>query len=225
MTWFDGNRFCSGRWWWWCPFAQKNTNKRRAVYTNTYVFVLMLLLLWTLFGRLLSYLRRRFVTKEVAGFNATAFSMKHQFVVRLSSNTNTLWIKKIKVKKTRQNKKETLRTANRRVCLSRLLRSVWTFILFFLCLARAITLNRSCSFSNLNQFYLLLSLSHASFLFFRCVCTICSALLFAVVGFIFQLLSSLEFCWTFRSKTKQHIRKHTLPRMNFYFLFSSLLRT
>lgn len=39
------------------------TKGERHIQTHTHIFVLMLL--WTLFGRLLSYLRRCFVTKEV----------------------------------------------------------------------------------------------------------------------------------------------------------------
>lgn len=207
---------------------ENRIHKRRAVlYKHEHICVLMLL--WTLFGRFAKLFTSLIRNKRSGCFNAAAFSMEHQFVVRLSfhvhmhsvhgtHNEEMKWRKPDKTKRKRY--KQTEGFGMESFAAFRLdFRSV---NVFFCSLSCPLDYSQSLPFFHQREsiLHVFFSLFSSFLLLFRFICTICSALLFAVVGFIFQLLSSLEFCWTF-SKTKQH--KHTPPRMNF-FIFFALLR-
>lgn len=206
---------------------ENRIHKSRAVsckHEHTHTFVLMLL--WTSFGRLLSYLRRWFVTKEVAA------SMQQHFPWSTSSScvfrsTCIVIVCTVHTMKKWSEENQTKQKGNvtnkqKGFVWSRLLRSVWTFVLsafsVVLCLALSITLNRSCSFIYLNQFYMCFSRSSTFLLLFRFICTICSALLFAVCWFYFSVIVVFRISLDIQHKTKQH--KQAPPRMNFYFLRS-----
>lgn len=169
---------------------------------------------------------------------AEAFSMKHQFVVRLSFNVFSVYAEHTMKKWSEENQtKQKGNVTNKQkgvwygiVCCVPFQFGLSFCVLFPLGLAYSIILKRSCyststwiNFTCVFSLSLSLHLHHSSVCFFRFICTICSALLFAVVGFIFQLLSSLEFCWTFskKKKTKRHKHTHTHTAKN-ELLFSSL---
>lgn len=229
MRWFDGNCFCSGRWWWrwwWCPFANQfkgkkktTTTTERCIQTYNVCIDAAVDIIWS-FAQLFTLLIRN---KRSDCFNATAFSTKHQrtrvlcasFFHHTHKHTRTHLEEKreIKVKKTRQNKKETLQI-NRRVWLSISFAAFRLDLLIFLLLAIAPVLSSIW----INFTCLLLSLSLSLFIFvYNLLCVI-----FCCWWFYFPVV--FRMCWTFRNKRKQNNTLADIGRERTV-LRSSLLRS